>query len=104
MSKLNRADRRRIETWEELYANPDDRPAAKGCEIWAEMLQPPHAMSARDMVITAVARLEVALTELLELRLVDDREAQERFLGIYDDAERAPAGDLGAKINLAYLI
>jgi hypothetical protein len=99
-----RKRKRRIETWDDLYKNPEDRPAEKGCQPWAEMLDAPNAtLSPRDLVITAVSRLDVAITELLRLRLVDDEEAQEGFLGIYEEGG-TPAGSFGARISLAYLV
>lgn len=60
-------------------------------------------LTARELVIVAGAVFDIALVEMLELRLVDDEHEQESFLGINGDG-RAPVGSFGARIQLAYLL
>jgi hypothetical protein len=57
----------------------------------------------REFAIVACAYIDVALAELLALRLRDDAKEAEEFLGANEDG-RAPAGSLGARIQLAYLL
>jgi hypothetical protein len=56
----------------------------------------------RELVIVAAAVLDVALAELLSLRLIDLAKEAEPFLGLDGDG-RAPAGSFGARIQLALL-
>lgn len=57
----------------------------------------------RELAIVAPAVLDVALTELLTLRLADDEKEAQDFLGLSGDG-RAPAGSFGARIQLGLLL
>lgn len=57
----------------------------------------------RELAIVAAAVLDVALAELLLLRLADYSKEAELFLGLTGDG-RAPAGSFGARIQLAILV
>jgi hypothetical protein len=57
----------------------------------------------RELAIVAAAVLDVALTELLALRLADDEKEVQDFLGLSGDG-RAPAGSFGARIQLGLLL
>lgn len=57
---------------------------------------------ARELAIASAAVLDVALAELLTLRLVQHETESEEFLGLNGDG-RASAGSLGARIQLALL-
>jgi hypothetical protein len=61
------------------------------------------SLSFREMVIVGVAAIDVALAELLAMRLLDDPPEAYDFLGADGDG-RAPAGSFGARIQLAYLL
>src|SRR5687768_433997 len=62
-----------------------------------------RTLSPRELAIVAAAVLDVALAELLVLRLSPyDKEAQE-FLGLNGDG-RAPTGTFGSRIQLGLLI
>jgi len=54
------------------------------------------------LTVVACAVLDVALAELLSLRLIDDPGECESFLGLDEDG-RAPVGTFGARVQLAYL-
>ena len=68
-------------------------------QIYAEY----RALPARELAIVAAAVLDVALAELLALRLVDEGNEAEEFLGLNGDG-RAPAGSFGARIQLGLLV
>lgn len=57
----------------------------------------------RELAIVCAAVLDVALAELLTLRLADREKDLEEFLGLNGDG-RAPAGTFGARIQLALLV
>lgn len=57
----------------------------------------------RELAIVSAAVLDVALAELLSLRLANCQKEIEEFLGLNGDG-RAPAGSFGARIQLALLI
>lgn len=62
-----------------------------------------RSLPARELAIVSAAVLDVALAELLALRLVDHAKEAEEFLGVNGDG-RAPAGSFGARIQLGLLI
>lgn len=68
-------------------------------EIYAEY----RALPPRELAIVSAAVLDVALAELLALRLADREKECEEFLGLHGDG-RAPAGSFGARIQLALLV
>lgn len=68
-------------------------------EIYAEY----RSLPSRELAIVSAAVLDVALAELLALRLVDQAKEAEEFLGVNGDG-RAPAGSFGARIQLGLLI
>ena len=57
----------------------------------------------RELAIVCAAVLDVALAELLWLRLRDCGKESEEFLGLNGDG-RAPAGSFGARIQLGILV
>jgi len=57
----------------------------------------------RELAVVAAAVLDIALAELLALRLVDLVRESEEFLGVNGDG-RAPVGSFGARIQLGLLI
>src|SRR5258708_2007450 len=57
----------------------------------------------REFVIVSANVLDVALAEMICLRLIDFASESEDFLGAAGDG-RAPAGSFGARIQLALLI
>lgn len=57
----------------------------------------------RELAIVSVAVLDVALAEILTLRLLDYEREVEEFLGVDGDG-RAPAGSFGSRIQLGLLI
>jgi hypothetical protein len=68
-------------------------------EIYSEYrLLPP-----RELAIVSAAVLDVALAELLALRLANIEKETEEFLGLNADG-RAPAGSFGARIQLGLLV
>lgn len=83
---------RKLEHW-----RPDELPS-KGA-IYAKYGDLPS----RELAITSAAVLDVALAQLLTMRLVEhEREAGE-FWGLNGDG-RAPAGSFGSRIQLALLV
>lgn len=68
-------------------------------EIYAEYRNLPP----RELTIVSAAVLDVAIAELLALRLADRDKEVEDFLGLNGDG-RAPAGSFGARIQLALLV
>jgi hypothetical protein len=68
-------------------------------EIYAEY----RNLSSRELAIVSAAVLDVALAELLALRLVNQPKEAEDFLGVNGDG-RAPAASFGARIQLGLLI
>lgn len=68
-------------------------------EIYAEY----HRLPPRELAIVSAAVLDVALAELLALRLLDETKEAEEFLGVNGDG-RAPAGSFGARIQLGVLV
>lgn len=68
-------------------------------EIYSEyQILPP-----RELAIVSAAVLDVALAELLSLRLADHNKEVEEFLGINGDG-RAPVGSFGSRIQLGLLV
>jgi hypothetical protein len=68
-------------------------------EIYAEY----RSLPPRELAIVSAAVLDVALAELLSLRLGDQDKESSDFLGLNGDG-RAPVGSFGARIQLALLI
>jgi hypothetical protein len=68
-------------------------------EIYSEY----RSLPPRELAIVSAAVLDVALAELLVLRLADREKEVESFLGVNGDG-RAPASSFGARIQLALLI
>ncbi len=62
-----------------------------------------RSLPPRELAIVAAAVLDVALAELLSLRLAEHENEVEEFLGLDGDG-RAPAGTFGARIQLALLV
>ncbi len=60
-------------------------------------------LPSRELAIVCASVLDVALAELLSMRLRDNRKEAEDFLGLNGDG-RAPAGSFGARIQLAVLV
>lgn len=57
----------------------------------------------RELAVVAGGVLDLALAELISLRLVDSSKEIESFLGL-DGSGNAPAGTFGARIQLAVLL
>jgi len=68
-------------------------------EIYAEY----RSLPPRELAIVSASVLDVAIAELLALRLADREKEVEEFLGVNGDG-RAPAGSFGARIQLALLV
>ena len=68
-------------------------------EVYAEY----RSLPPRELAIVSAAVLDVALAELLALRLADRGKEVEEFLGVNGDG-RAPAGSFGARIQLGLLV
>jgi hypothetical protein len=81
---------RQIEKWSEECADYVDT-------------GPTVALHGRELVIVVCSVLDIALAELLSLRLVDDTNVQESFLGT-NLAGDAPCASFVARIKLAYLV
>jgi hypothetical protein len=83
----------KVEKWlSEVFPGPD--------RIYEEYRHLPR----RELAIVAAAVLDVALGELLSLRLLKDSPTEcEEFLGLNADG-RAPCASFGARIQLALLI
>lgn len=62
-----------------------------------------RALPPRELAIVTASVLDVALTELLTLRLADNEKEIQDFLGLNGDG-RAPAGSFGARIQLGILL
>lgn len=62
-----------------------------------------RALPPRELAVVAAAVLDVALAELLTLRLARYEKEAGEFLGLNGDG-RAPAGSFGARIQLGLLI
>jgi hypothetical protein len=62
-----------------------------------------RALPPRELAIVAAGVIDVALAELITLRLADYPKEAEEFLGLNADG-RAPAGSLGSRIQLALLL
>jgi hypothetical protein len=60
-------------------------------------------LSEREFVIVAAGVLDLALAELISKRLIDNPKEYESFLGL-DESGNAPAGSMGARIQLALLL
>lgn len=68
-------------------------------EIYSEY----RSLPPRELAIVSAAVLDVALAELLALRLINREKEVEEFLGLNGDG-RAPAGSFGARIQLGLLV
>ena len=68
-------------------------------EIYSEY----RSLPPRELAIVSAAVLDIALAELLALRLADHKKEVEDFLGLDGDG-RAPAGSFGAQIQLGLLV
>lgn len=68
-------------------------------EIYAEY----RSLPPRELAIVSAAVLDVALAELLSLRMAGQIKEIEGFLGLNGDG-RAPAGSFGARIQLGLLV
>lgn len=62
-----------------------------------------RSLPPRELAIVSAAVLDVALAELLALRLVDREKESEEFLGLNGDG-RAPVGSFGSRIQLGLLV
>jgi len=62
-----------------------------------------RSLPSRELAIVSAAVLDVALAELLSLRLNGQSNEIEEFLGLNADG-RAPAGSFGARIQLGILV
>ncbi|SRR6266545_3356770 len=60
-------------------------------------------LPARELVIVVATSFDIALVDLLYLRMKGDTKEVEEFLGINGDG-RAPCGSFGARIQLALLL
>jgi len=69
----------------------------------AEIYSEYRSLSSRELAIVSAAVLDVALAELLSLRLANQENEVEEFLGVNGDG-RAPAGSFGARIQLGLLV
>lgn len=69
----------------------------------SEIVEEYRALSARELAIVAAGVLDVALAELLTLRLLPFEREAEDFLGVNGDG-RAPAGSFGSRIQLGLLV
>lgn len=82
----------KIERWlSEVFPGED--------KIYAEY----RSLPPRELAIVSAAVLDVALAELLSLRMVGQIKEAEEFLGLNGDG-RAPAGSFGARIQLGLLV
>jgi hypothetical protein len=82
----------KIERWlSEVFPGEED--------IYSEY----RALSQRELAIVCAAVLDVALAELLWLRLRECGKESEEFLGLNADGH-APAGSFGARIQLGVLV
>lgn len=82
----------KIERWlSEVFPGEED--------IYSEY----RALPQRELAIVCAAVLDVALAELLWLRLRECGKESEEFLGLNGDG-RAPAGSFGARIQLGLLV
>jgi len=68
-------------------------------QIYAEY----RGLPPRELAVVAAAVLDLALAELLTLRLENQTREIEEFLGLNGDG-RAPAGSFGARIQLGLLV
>jgi hypothetical protein len=62
-----------------------------------------RSLPPRELAIVSAAVIDVALAELLVLRLADQTKEVEEFLGLNGDG-RAPAGSFGSRIQLGLLV
>ena len=62
-----------------------------------------RALPPRELAIVSAAVLDIALAELLALRLANLEKESQEFLGLNGDG-RAPAGSFGARIQLGLLV
>lgn len=69
----------------------------------SEIYREYRGLPPRELAIVCAAVLDVALAELLTLRLANREKELEEFLGLNGDG-RAPAGSFGARIQLALLV
>jgi hypothetical protein len=80
------------ERWlSEVFPGPDN--------IYSEYRLLPR----RELAVVATSVLDIALAELLAMRLQDCPKECEEFLGLNEDG-RAPCGSIGPKIQLALLL
>jgi hypothetical protein len=68
-------------------------------QIYAEY----RGLASRELAVVAAAVLDIALAELLAMRLNGKPHEIEEFLGLNGDG-RAPCGSFGARIQLAVLV
>jgi hypothetical protein len=68
-------------------------------EIYSEY----RTLAQRELAVVCAAVLDVALAELLWLRLRESGKESEEFLGLNGDG-RAPAGSFGSRIQLGLLV
>ncbi len=62
-----------------------------------------RALTRRELAIVAAGVLDLALAELLTIRVIDDAPEYEAFFGLNEDG-RAPCATFGARIQLALLL
>ena len=80
-------------------------------EKWLAEVFPPDkrlfdeykSLKARELVIVAASVMDLALAELISLRLSDLPKEQEEFLGLNGDG-RSPCASFGSRIQLAVLL
>lgn len=60
-------------------------------------------LTRRELALIAAGVMDLALAELLSMRLIDNPKEYEEFLGLNEDG-RAPCGSFGARIQLAVLL
>ena len=60
-------------------------------------------LNSRELSILAASVLDLALAELISMRLIEIPNEQETFLGLDGDG-RAPCGTFGSRIQLAQLL
>ncbi|CNI14069.1 Uncharacterised protein [Yersinia frederiksenii] len=84
---------------------------AKRIEMWMSEIFPGESeifnryrkLPSRELAIVSAAVLDIALAELLSLRLDDNKKEVDSFLGLDMDG-MAPAGSFGSRIQLSLLL
>lgn len=90
LSKENKSWK--IEKWfDEVFPGEDN------------LLSEYYKLPSRELIIVCSAVIDVALAELISLRLKKDNAEIVKFIGANGEGN-APIGSLGAKIQMAYLL